>query len=496
MSILESEVSITLNPANYRYYENLGYELPKYLNEGNITIKFGEEIVIKVEDLSKGSHTILTKICDDCKKVISKQKYALILRNRKRGDGKDRCRECGRKKGEKTKKSNISYEKSLSYYAEKNDKIYLLNEFSNKNNIGPSEILFASNDKYLWNCNHCQSEYPASVNNRTSGGCNCPYCANQKVNNTNCLWTTEPEVAKLLTNPEDGYQFTKGSGEKAKFTCPICNNSFMKVVKNVVNLGIGCTRCSDGLSYPEKFMINLLSQSELHYETQKIFEWSLNKRYDFYIPSLNCIIETHGAQHFYENTFNHLGGRSLKEEQLNDELKRNLAINNGIEYYIVVDCSKSELNYIKNSIVNSNLGNVIELSDINWLKCHEFSCGTLVKTACEIWNSSQLTTTEIGKLLNLERSTIRRYLRRGSELGWCDYSKEEFSKRNNKSKGAWNTREVVQLSKNGDFVKQWNSTSEAARSLNIFSSNISRVCRGQLKSTGGFKWIYKEDYKK
>ena len=51
-----------------------------------------------------------------------------------------------------------------------------------------------------------------------------------------------------------------------------------------------------------------------------MFEWSENKRYDVYIPYLNCIVENHGEQH-YNNSFKSLNGRTLEEEQKNDKYK-------------------------------------------------------------------------------------------------------------------------------------------------------------------------------
>lgn len=50
---------------------------------------------------------------------------------------------------------------------------------------------------------------------------------------------------------------------------------------------------------------------------------------------------------------------------------------------------------------------------------------------------------------------------------------------------------ALQFSKNGYFIKQWNSLTEAAETLNLDVTNISRACRGERKGTGGFKWFFK-----
>ena len=48
---------------------------------------------------------------------------------------------------------------------------------------------------------------------------------------------------------------------------------------------------------------------------------------------------------------------------------------------------------------------------------------------------------------------------------------------------------IIQLTKSGEFIKEWPSLNEAARQLGI--SNICQCCKGRLKSAGGFVWRYK-----
>lgn len=491
MTILEDEVIIKINSANYIRLEKLGYELPKYLNyKGEYVVKQKEEIKIKVRDLSVGSRVYVTKICDECKCIIPNQVYAHVITNRNRSDGKDRCKKCSRKKGENTKNENIRYENSLEFYAEKNNKNCLLIEYSDKNKQKTSEIKFASNSKFLWKCMECNSEFLATVNNRINGN-GCPYCSGQKVNETNSLASLNPDVARLLTKHKDGYTITSGSGEKLFFTCPRCKDVSRKIVKNVVKHGIGCTKCGDGISYPEKFLISLLKQLEVNFETQKVFDWSSNKRYDFFVEAVNCIIETHGAQHYQENSSFHI---SLLDEQFNDKLKKELAEKNGITDYVTINCSESNLEYIRKNIVNSKLSLLFDITKIDWLYCHQFACSSLVKTVCDLWKTTDKTTVEIGGILGIHQTTALRYIKQGVNLGWCEYDRIQSYKRIFKSKPIWNKTKIVQLTKEGEFVRCWGSMTEAAKELNLYHSNISRVCTGKLKSTGGYNWKYLNDY--
>jgi hypothetical protein len=241
-------------------------------------------------------------------------------------------------------------------------------------------------------------------------------------------------------------------------------------------------------------MYCLLSQLGVKFENQKTFSWATSKKYDFYIQSLNCIIETHGLQHYK----NQKRGRSLEKEQKNDLEKINLALDNKIMKYIVLDCRFSDFEFIKNSILKSELRNIFNFSNIDWLKCHEFAIKTIVKKACDLWNEGDKNTNKIGEILNLGRCAIISYLKRGAEIGWCDYDSKVVSK-NGRAKGHERIKEkiskkVVQLAMDGELIKEWNSLSEAAKTLSISAANISTVCNGRLKSAGGFKWIHFDKY--
>lgn len=58
-------------------------------------------------------------------------------------------------------------------------------------------------------------------------------------------------------------------------------------------------------------------------------------------------------------------------------------------------------------------------------------------------------------------------------------------------KNIWNNKTVLQYSKQGIFIKEWNTISEASRALNITPSNITTCCKRKLKTAGGFIWKYK-----
>lgn len=140
-----------------------------------------------------------------------------------------------------------------------------------------------------------------------------------------------------------------------------------------------CSRQMSG-SYPERIVSSLLSSLNVDFSREQIFPWSTNiiesdnkphtKRYDFYIPEFEAIIEVHGSQH-YGQGFEAIGGRTLDEEQNNDRLKEELAKKNGIKHYIVINALESTLGYIRQSIVeNNDFNQLFNLSNVDWTKIH------------------------------------------------------------------------------------------------------------------------------
>lgn len=53
---------------------------------------------------------------------------------------------------------------------------------------------------------------------------------------------------------------------------------------------------------------------------------------------------------------------------------------------------------------------------------------------------------------------------------------------------------IVQLGKNGQYIRTYDTVTEAAEKAKAQRSHIALVCRGKRKHAGGFKWIYYEDY--
>lgn len=52
------------------------------------------------------------------------------------------------------------------------------------------------------------------------------------------------------------------------------------------------------------------------------------------------------------------------------------------------------------------------------------------------------------------------------------------------------SKPVIQMDKDGGFIKQWGSAKEVSETLSVYRGNISKCCKGKLKTTGGYSWKY------
>ena len=58
--------------------------------------------------------------------------------------------------------------------------------------------------------------------------------------------------------------------------------------------------------------------------------------------------------------------------------------------------------------------------------------------------------------------------------------------------GRKSAKAVLQYDLQGNFIKEWKSQTEAANDLEISPSNLSKCCRGKVKTIKGFIWKYKD----
>ena len=404
-----------------------------YINKNYPFTKIGDEFIVKVEDLSDKNNNIKVEVkcdCENCKNPNVKLTNWYIYKKSILKYGKYYCKNCATQLFARDKmiKTRIKNGKSFEQWCLENNRQDVLDRWDYElNDKKPNEITHSTKKKYYLKCPRgLHKSELKSICDFTGGQEGSIYC-----NRCNAIITTHPELVRYFVNKEDTYKYSYGSQEKVNIICPNCKHIKNMYISSLVKHGMSCPKCGDGISYPEKFMFSLLEQllnDNFQVQLSKItFIWCDNYKYDFYITLINGIIETNGIQHYKE--FNR--SQSLKEIQEKDKIKEQLAKDNGIKNYIVIDCRYSELEWIKNSILNSQLPKLLNFKekDIDWLKCHECGLSSLVKEVCDLWNKGMDNVLLISNKLKLSKSTITRYLKQGVILGWCNYdAKEELRK--------------------------------------------------------------------
>lgn len=286
----------------------------------------------------------------------------------------------------------------------------------------------------LHKCNVCGYKWDVTPDNILRGH-KCPVCMHKAIGQPpeyrNSIWASDHKdrLSKYLSE-EQMKSYMPNSNKRIDIECKFCGQQKNMVIQHLSDYGMAC-KCSDGKSYPNKFVYNMLDQLNIKYIPEKSFDWSNKKVYDIYIPKFNCIVENHGIHHYEDNIFRM---RSLKEEQENDANKYCMAIENGIEYYVIIDCRRSEKEFIKNSIIKSEIASILHFNveDINWNNCHEFALSSLAKLAADYWENGY-STKEIADILSINKCTAKEYLMNLADINLCSYSVENSRKRSGKN---------------------------------------------------------------
>lgn len=324
--------------------------------------------------------------------------------------------------------------------------------------------------RYYYHCNNCTYDGEIAEQNLRLDGCAC--CARKiVVPGINDITTTDPWMIPYFQGgKEEAKLYLSGSNKEIVPICPICkrikhNSVQIALIKK--HHGISCS-CSDNISYPEKFFMNVLEQLNIKYTYQlsnKNQKWIKNSRYDFYIDDKKCIVEINGDQH---NT-SHGNWADIEKIKQKDKEKEELAKLNNIKYYITIDCRYSTMEYIKNSILNSEFINLYDMSDIDWVKCDEFATKNLVKQVCSLWKDDySISSGDIATLFHLNINTISKYLKQGASLGWCNYDAKQARIYSGK-----NRTKIVFVYRNDICITSYNSIKELIEnSFNDFNIKL------------------------
>ena len=315
------------------------------------------------------------------------------------------------------------------------------NEQRNYTLIDVHKIKYASGSKpqYKFKCNICGYDCSSAYRNgkyikelwinssQITRGDNCSCCANKVVvPHINSIFSKRKDLIPYFKNVEDAKIYCENSNTKVELMCPDCGTTKMMLLPNFIKRGFSCPKCSDKISIGEKILYCVLDNLNVDFVKElsnTTFDWCGKYRYDFYIKNTNTIIEVNGKQHYKGDGFSsYHGGKTVDDEIVNDKIKFTLAMEHGVKNYIIIDASKSDFNYIKHSILSSDLQKIYDLSNINWDIILKQTTSSLVKKICNSWsNDENITMDDIAELYHLSKNTIRKYLKVGNDIGWCHY---------------------------------------------------------------------------
>lgn len=336
------------------------------------------------------------------------------------------------------------------------------------------------------------------------GGHGCPCCTGVVcVENINSVYKLRSDLIKYFKNEQDAKTHTVKSGNWVQCICPNCGLEKRIKVSNLANYAFHCDRCSDKISFPNRFIANLLKKINIVYELERSFEWSKKKRYDAYIPNYqgkNVIIENQGIQHS-NGGFKHIGGRDLEEELRNDKIKKNLALENNVDEYIEIYFYNryNTLDNFIEAILISKFNTIFDLTEIDWISIWKQSQKSLVIQVWGTWNNWNnsvdgiRSTVSIGKIYGLNRTTIARYLKSGVDANKVKYDPMEEQKSSRGKIGSKHPRSKKIICLNTKEIFESINLARNKHKLNAYLCSDKKVKFVSLKDIKQV-WIYYKDY--
>lgn len=336
------------------------------------------------------------------------------------GSCKNPCPECYKEAIKNTE--TISEIQMIKNLGDKNPDVFYVGNYKNMTYKG-TKFICGKNNNHIW-----ETTPDAVINGKHK----CPYCDGHKVSLDTSIYMTRPDLVKYFEKQEDAKKYSLGSNYRLDFIYPDCGNKQNMIIANLVKFGFSCKKCSPKITYPNRFLRSLL---EYLCKNNKIDEYELEKlaligkkrcRYDgFFIKnSQKFFVEMDGGFHYLDNR---LAKEKLIVQQLRDKEKDEYAQNKNIKL-IRIPCINSDFDEIKKEILKSNLNEIIDLKNIDWIEIEQNTQTNLVKKVCEDFkqNFPEKTLNQLAKDNHVCRPTFTKYLKIGTRVGWCNYNPEDI----------------------------------------------------------------------
>lgn len=247
------------------------------------------------------------------------------------------CKEC--RKITLSKKLRKSQEWFLKKANEKQGDKYDLSKAKYIKNNAPITVIC-----HIKDCNGIEHGEFVTTPNSFLDGKGCPKCAREirAEKNSKIKYSFKENLEKRWKNDYSFSNFEyNGYDKKSIVHCNICGNDFLSSYHILMN-NEGCPYCR--MTKLEKEIDKECKSRNI----KTIYQFSIKdggrKRYDFFLPKYNTIIECQGEQHFNGIDFSKNKNTSLdlllKQQVLRDDFKYKIAIKNN---YKIIYYTKSSL---------------------------------------------------------------------------------------------------------------------------------------------------------
>lgn len=254
----------------------------------------------------KNARTPVSILCNKCKKIFCQTPDKHL-----RGQG---CPYCHKK----------------HQYSSEEFKKKAANLFGNKFSFSESNYI-NYNTKVKVLCKECNSYFYITPNNLFNN-IGCPECAHKNMN-------TEKFIQKAKEIHGELYDYSKAIYIKARQPIEIIckkHGSFCQTPDNHLNKKCGCPLCKKYKG--EEYISYLLKKSNIQFERNKKFNDLKDKTFlsfDFYLPSLNILIEYNGKQHYEFCPNFHKDLHDFYKQKHHDWLKRKYCKKNNITLIVI-----------------------------------------------------------------------------------------------------------------------------------------------------------------
>lgn len=190
--LISKEVEVGLAPPVIKYYEDLGYKIPRKPNrDGVMTVPRGTKIIVNAEHLPVSSDIKIKVQCDYCGKVIDKQYKKYFKTKEDEFCNKDACNDCSSLKASDVLLSKYGVT-SIYYIEGVKDKIIksrrkyniydIKNEFQSRGFILLSESYVNTDEKLDYIClKHKDRGIQSITYGNFLAGKGCWDCGNEKI---------------------------------------------------------------------------------------------------------------------------------------------------------------------------------------------------------------------------------------------------------------------------------------------------------------------------